>query len=113
MNFGVSNLGQSDLFLGHDWLRYHNPEINWETKILKFTRCPGACRKEEIGEELEEEELTELEEGDCLTNDPNRRGRIDNVNKNYTLNRNSQHKQRYADDRRNTAKILSPLSRRI
>ena len=48
MNFGVSNLGQSDLFLGHDWLKHHNPEINWETKIIKFTHCPGSCQREEI-----------------------------------------------------------------
>lgn len=54
------------MFLGHDWLKYHNPEINWETKILKFTHCPGTCQREEIGEELEEEESMELDEGDRL-----------------------------------------------
>ena len=27
MEFGVSNLGMSDIFLGHDWLKHHNPEI--------------------------------------------------------------------------------------
>ena len=66
MNFGVSNLGRSNLFLGHNWLKYHNPEINWETKILEFTRCPGACQKEEIGEEPEEEEPMVLEKEDHL-----------------------------------------------
>lgn len=65
MNFRVSNLGWSDLFLGHDWLKHHNPEINWETKIIKFTCCPGSCQKGEIGEEPEDEEPMEIE-GDHL-----------------------------------------------
>ena len=66
MNFGVSNLGQSDLFLGHDWLKHHNPEINWETKIIKFTCCPGSCQREEIREEPEDEQPMGMEEGDHL-----------------------------------------------
>ena len=34
MDLGVSNLGKSDIFLGHDWLRYHNPDIDWKKRII-------------------------------------------------------------------------------
>ena len=40
MDLGVSNLGKSDIFLGHDWLRHHNPNIDWKRKIIQFNRCP-------------------------------------------------------------------------
>ena len=32
-----------DMFLGHDWLVKHNPEVNWKNGTIKFTRCPGSC----------------------------------------------------------------------
>jgi len=31
------------MFLGHDWLVKHNPEVNWRNGIIWFTRCPGHC----------------------------------------------------------------------
>ena len=31
----------TDMFLGHDWLVKHNPEINWKNGTIKFTRCLG------------------------------------------------------------------------
>ena len=31
------------MFLSHNWLVKHNPEVNWKTGIIKFTRCPGSC----------------------------------------------------------------------
>jgi len=30
------------MFLGHDWLVKHNPEVNWKNRMIKFTRCPGS-----------------------------------------------------------------------
>ena len=39
----VMNLNRTDMFLGHDWLVKHNPEINWKNRTIKFTRCPGGC----------------------------------------------------------------------
>ena len=27
------------MFLGHDWLVKHNPEVNWKNGTIKFTRC--------------------------------------------------------------------------
>ena len=34
MEFGISNLGTSNVFLGHDWLKHHNPEIDWKGKTI-------------------------------------------------------------------------------
>jgi hypothetical protein len=28
------------MILGYNWLRNHNPEINWQTKDVKMSRCP-------------------------------------------------------------------------
>jgi len=39
----VTNLDRMDMFLGHDWLVKHNPEVNWRNRTIKFTRCPGNC----------------------------------------------------------------------
>ena len=39
----VMDLAGTDMFLGHDWLVKHNPEVNWKNGIIKFTRCPGNC----------------------------------------------------------------------
>ena len=39
----VMDLDRMDMFLGHDWLVKHNPEVNWKNGTIKFTRCPGNC----------------------------------------------------------------------
>jgi len=39
----VMDLDRTDIFLGHDWLVKHNPEVNWKNRTIKFTRCPGNC----------------------------------------------------------------------
>jgi len=39
----VMDLNRTDMFLGHDWLVKHNPEVNWKNGAIKFTRCPGNC----------------------------------------------------------------------
>jgi len=39
----VTDLDGMDMFLEHDWLVKHNPEVNWKNGIIKFTRCPGDC----------------------------------------------------------------------
>ena len=39
----VTDLNRTDMFLGHDWLIKHNPEVNWKNGTIKFTRCPGSC----------------------------------------------------------------------
>ena len=64
MEFGVSNLGTSDVFLGHNWLKHHNPEIDWKKKTIQFNQCPGSCYKEEIGTDPEDDMSSLLEEGE-------------------------------------------------
>jgi len=39
----VMDLNGTDMFLGHDWLVKHNPEINWKNGTIRFTRCSGQC----------------------------------------------------------------------
>ena len=39
----VTRLGKQKLILGYSWLRKHNPEINWETREVKMSRCPSVC----------------------------------------------------------------------
>jgi len=39
----VMDLDGTDMFLGHDWLVKHNPEVNWKNGTIKFTRCPENC----------------------------------------------------------------------
>ena len=41
----VANIGDDDVIVGIDWLRFHNPEVNWTKEELKFTRCPDKCTK--------------------------------------------------------------------
>ena len=40
----VIDLNRTDMFLGHDWLIKHNPEVNWKNRTIKFMRCPGSCK---------------------------------------------------------------------
>jgi len=41
--FYVTAIGTHDIILGTDWLLAHNPEVNWTTSQLAFTRCPKTC----------------------------------------------------------------------
>ena len=41
--FAVCDLGDKDAIIGHTWLYHHNPEINWRTGEVDFTRCPPDC----------------------------------------------------------------------
>jgi len=40
----VTDLNSMNMFLEHDWLVKHNPEVNWKDSKIKFTRYPGSCR---------------------------------------------------------------------
>ena len=43
IQLAVTNLGSTDLFIGYEWLRFHNPNIDWERGNLVLNRCPEAC----------------------------------------------------------------------
>jgi len=40
----ISGLGKQNLILGYDWLKNHNPKINWEKGEVKMTHCPLRCK---------------------------------------------------------------------
>lgn len=42
--FSVTDIGPEDLIIGLDWLRKHSPDINWDTGLLKLSRCTDCCR---------------------------------------------------------------------
>lgn len=41
--FGVCDLGDKTAIIGHTWLFRHNPEIDWQTGEVVFSRCPPQC----------------------------------------------------------------------
>ena len=43
IQLAVTKLGNPELFLGMDWLKDHNPSIDWAQGKLSFDRCPDAC----------------------------------------------------------------------
>jgi len=44
MLLAVSGLGKQSLILGYDWLKDHNPKIDWEKGEVKMTCCPLQCK---------------------------------------------------------------------
>jgi hypothetical protein len=53
IHLAVANLGKTELFIGHEWLKKHNPNIDWRTSTLMFERCPSECNYITSFEELE------------------------------------------------------------
>ena len=53
----MSNLSTHPIFLGYDWLRKHNPQINWKVKTLQFMceneHTPGLLDPEIDDKEVE------------------------------------------------------------
>ncbi|KAF9801706.1 hypothetical protein IEO21_10049 [Rhodonia placenta] len=49
MVFMVTDIGPEDVIVGLDWLREHNPEIDWESGSLKLSRCPETCSARKTG----------------------------------------------------------------
>ena len=43
LEVAVTNLNGTDMFLGHDWLVKHNPEVNWKNGTIQFTRYSEHC----------------------------------------------------------------------
>jgi len=46
MLLAVSGLGKQSLILGYNWLKDHNPKIDWEKGKVEMTRCPLQCEGE-------------------------------------------------------------------
>jgi len=45
MLLAISRLGKQNLILSYDWLKDHNPKIDWEKGEVKITRCPLWCEE--------------------------------------------------------------------
>jgi len=43
MLLAVSRLGKQNLILSYDWLKDHNPKIDWEKREVEITCCPLRC----------------------------------------------------------------------
>ena len=39
----ITNTGNHDILLGTDWLKAHNPSIDWAKNKLHFNHCPPSC----------------------------------------------------------------------
>jgi len=46
MLLAVSGLGKQSLILGYNWLKDHNPKVDWEKGEVEMTRCPLQCEGE-------------------------------------------------------------------
>jgi hypothetical protein len=41
--FAITQLGKQSMILGFTWLKEHNPEIDWQSKEVRMSRCPTSC----------------------------------------------------------------------
>ncbi len=67
IDLAITELGDRQIFLGHDWLARHNPIINWKSGGLTFARCQ--CRKPLFAlpdADPNDKWDEELEEGDTI-----------------------------------------------
>ncbi len=67
IDLAVTNLGKKDIYLGHDWLKHHNPSVNWECGTLIFGHCD--CMGEQLvlpDADPDDHWDEELEEGDTI-----------------------------------------------
>jgi len=46
MLLAISGLGKQSLILGYDWLKNHNPKIDWEKEEVEMTHCPSGARED-------------------------------------------------------------------
>lgn len=67
MDMAVVHLDSADIFLGHDWLKQHNPTIDWTLGTLLFHRCPESCGHLVHLLDPDQDEVDDsLEEGDRI-----------------------------------------------
>ena len=66
IDLAITNLGNTDLYLGYEWLIHHNPTVDWVRKTITFENCPDTCGYKlcvVIGNSVD---TPTLEEGDQL-----------------------------------------------
>ncbi len=61
------NLGKKDIYLGHDWLKRHNPSVNWKTQSIIFGCCQCAGNHFDLPNSNPDDKWDEeLEDGDII-----------------------------------------------
>ena len=60
IQLAVMNTGNSDLFIGLEWLRRHNPSIDWKKSQILFNRCPAECGFISSLNDLEREQVRDV-----------------------------------------------------
>jgi len=61
MLLAVSGLGKQSLILGYNWLKDHNPKVDWEKGEVEMTHCPLRCEGERaLQKEQTHQKRTEL-----------------------------------------------------
>jgi hypothetical protein len=43
LDFAVTQLNTVNVYLGLEWLKWHNPFVNWRTGHMRFNNCPKEC----------------------------------------------------------------------
>ena len=68
IRLAVTRIETAAILLGYDWLKEHNPSIDWTTNTLRFDRYPKSCGYLEkiLGTDFEDNESEDLEPGDRL-----------------------------------------------
>jgi len=54
MLLAVSRLGKQSLILGYNWLKDHNPKVDWEKGEVEMTCCLFRCKE---GRALQKEQI--------------------------------------------------------
>jgi hypothetical protein len=62
LSFAVTNIGKMDIIVGYDWLRQHNPLIDWRSGQISFSRCPPTCCSEFEKEPEDEPKMKKFEQ---------------------------------------------------
>jgi hypothetical protein len=57
---------KASIFLGHAWLKKHNPEIDWNHNRIKFSRCPEDCLVKKSMTWITNKSKETIEEGDTI-----------------------------------------------
>ncbi len=67
IDLAITNLGKKDIYLGHDWLKCHNPSVNWKMQSILFGQCSCAGNTFSLPDSDPNDKWDEeLEEGDTI-----------------------------------------------
>ena len=64
ISLAITDLGPNTVFLSHDWLKMHNPVIDWKTGCIEF-QCQNGHIPQSVDEEDDDKDFSPFQ-GDCL-----------------------------------------------